>query len=157
MPSDCAKDFEPQLQLLDVDYSDFQKEKGRIQHIDLVANADVSFDAQNGVTTFPATLTQRDVDGLFVAQMNVERAERAVNIRLAFPTDKFQYSVIQKAVLVVSQNTVRLRPLSTKIKWIDFSAGGNGCANGTWSVDRATFENHFAQAFADLQKCLSGH
>lgn len=156
-PTDCAKDYEDQLQFLNVAFSDFQKEKGRIDTISLVANSDISFDAKNLTLTLPAALKQLDVDTALVAQQNVERAERVIGgIRLSFPTDRFAIATIQKTLTVVmaANNAHRLRPLATKIHWIDFSVGGNGCGNNTWSVDRATFENNFEKVFIALQLCL---
>lgn len=156
-PTDCAKDFEDQLQFLNVAYSDFQKEKNRIDHISLVSGAEISFDAKNQTMTLPSNLQQLDVDTALVAQQNVERVERLIgNIRLSFPTDRFAIGTIQKALAVLSApvNVRKVRGVTGKIRWIDFSAGGKSCANGTWSVDRSAFENQFDSAFAALQLCL---
>jgi|GEM_PF-4225148 len=157
-PTDCAKDYEDQMQFLNVAYSDFQREKGRIDTISLMTGADISFDAIHTTLTLPSALTQLEVDTALVAQKNVERAERILGgIHLSFPTDRFDIATIQKALgaVMATNNARRLRPLATKVHWIDFS-GGDTCTNGTWTVDRATFENNFDKVFIALQLCLQG-
>lgn len=152
-PAGDCNPFGDQLQALYNHFSDFQKRKNRIQTMTL-ASADMNFDAKNQFVTIPSTATDKDIDAFFSTQALIERAEGILRIHLSFPSDKFDAANFQKTFLVLKQAAPRLKSIASKIQWIDFVGGGNSCTDSTWSIDRPNFENHFDQAFTDLQKCL---
>jgi hypothetical protein len=159
MPIDCQKcsaDFDSSLQALDDNYSGFSRLRNQISQI-AIGDGDVTFDAKNQFLILPYPCTDQMITDFFSIQSRVNSIESLIKINLSFSKDIFKTNVIQKTLMVASQNKLRLRPLSAKIDWIDFDGAHPGCSNKTWSIARDDFENHFDQSIAALQKCLGGN